>query len=252
MTHTAQTPTPEAPPSISWQTKLEAIATDAAHAKAEIKSRLRDLVNESDAVNQERLRLEAAIADAERRLSINSGSRGTYVNERADLVARAMLGEEVDIESAKASSTLDGLNAEDLKAGLQSLKTKYDECRYRWRSLRGQVNAAQKEFAGQHAVQHAATYLTARQQLVDSWVEIRAAQEVFNESSELKIPVFTNLNFDDLCLPGVGVDHELTKPLKAARSDAGGSYKGESLRHTGVNLSAIERIKAEFSDLKGA
>jgi hypothetical protein len=252
MTHTAQTHTPEAPPTISWQTKLEAVATDAAHAKAEIKTKLRDLVNQSDEVNQERLRLEAAIADAERRLSINSSSRGTYVNERADLVARAMLGETVDIESAKPTSTLDGLNAEDLKAGLATLKIKYDECRYRWRTLRGQVNTAQKEFSAQHAVEHMAKYLTARQQLVDSWVEIRGAQEVFNENSELKIPVFTSLNFDDICLPGVGIEHELAKPLKAARSDASGSYKGESLRHTGVTMAAIDRIKGEFSDLKGA
>lgn len=243
-----QTP---APVEMSETQRLELVEQDARLMKEDIRSRLRESLVTGKQIDNERIRIESAIAQAEQRLLYASNNGGVMNTARADLLARKMMGEEVPVEelaAADAADPMDTLTVADLHTGLKALKGQLEDVKRRWNGVQHTAKVCEKDFARANAIEWGAKYMAARQQMVECWIQLRASESLYNVGAAFANTVFTSLDWDDFNLPSCD-GGELMDPVKPKNNRLGlRGISAQSLRSTAVVQTRMSEIRADLTN----
>lgn len=242
--------TESAPVQMSEAQRLELVQQDAMLMKEEVRARLKKTLADASVINEERIRVEGAIGQAEQQLTLAAGG-SRHNSGRAELLARKMLGEDVDVEAVEADNPIGAMTVGDINSGLRALKGQLEELKRRWANAQHVVKTCEGDFAKAHAVEWGAKYMAARQIVVDGWVQLRAAELMFNGSTPYPSPVFTSMDWEQFCVPACdGAEHMGLVKLPGMRIGRA-TISGETLRSTAVVLNATSAIRSEFTHKEG-
>lgn len=159
-------------------TTLEGIEADAVAEQAELAAQIRSLSLEASKIKQEQGEVEAALYAAEGRLRVlASPSRTGYVSARAELAAKALMGESVDLSSVPAEDTAASMSVGDVQAGIVALKKRRDSLENDFRSVRSRYVGTAIEFCRQHGVMQACRAIKAKRMLTDAVCGLMAAED---------------------------------------------------------------------------
>lgn len=171
-------PTTETPATnLSTETKVEAAVAKYAAKKDAARERLTAIAEQAASVEADRQRLTGAISAAESKSRILSGSPTAYRSEKADLIARGLLGEKVDLTAIQtpAEDFSDNISAQDLALGIKALRTQLQEVERRKVGVEAERRKASHEFFEAHARAHGIRFAQLASQLADAYCAIQAA-----------------------------------------------------------------------------
>lgn len=222
--------------------RLEGVESEARAKKADIRERIREVMRVANEIHREMGKVDGAIADVERRVSLVSAPRREYLNARSDAIARGLMGEAVDPSDLQRSTEFaDALPAGDLAEGLRALKSRRDELNRRMVGSRADARKLQGDFYIAHAEEHGARYLILREQIAQSYVHLLAAQRSALNLTSMSMLV--PLHFESLNLPSPDKTDDLknlrTKPWLPSH-DVDGNMLARSA-HVGNATVAIKQ-----------
>lgn len=173
-----QDTTTEAPTYIiSMESKVEAAIAKYEAAKDAARQRLKEIAEKAQEVEADRQRIQGAINAAESKSRILAGSPGAYRSEKADLIARGLMGEKVDMAALKsdAEDFSDNISAQDLALGIKVLRNQLQEVERRKVGIEAEKRKVSHEFFEAHARVHGIRFASMAEEMVNSYCAIQAA-----------------------------------------------------------------------------
>lgn len=169
--------TTEAPPTLSLDTKIETALAKYEAAKETARRRLSEVAAQSQDIEGDRQRIQGAIAAAESKSRILAGSPGAYRSEKADLIARGLLGEKIDQTALKsdAADFSDSITASDLALGIKALRGQLQEIERRRVGIEAEKRKASHDYFLAHARVHGIRFALLAEQMADAYCAIQAA-----------------------------------------------------------------------------
>lgn len=236
----AETPAP----TLSREMRLNLIA-DAAGVKIEA---LREERRAAEArlleIKAERDSIDHALGDAERRMTLLSGSRGDYVDARAQTIAAKMMGQDVKVEQAN-SDPMAGLTPTDVQAGVKALRRRREDVARAWNMALSDHNRLTREIGQKMAVVAGCKYEIAAESLKSAFVDLLAIGSVCKRKGEnlghmVHIYDFVNPNVEtELKIPAVCGDVQELRGV--------GGWDSAYVRTTGLLQARMSAVEAEMT-----
>lgn len=187
-------------PALSVETKADQAITRYQAKKADIAAQLAETKEKAAAIQLDKDRIAGAINAAESKSRIISGSGGVYRAEKAEMIAKGLLGEKVDLSTIKteAEDFADNVSASDLALGIKALRGQLAEIERRRVGLEADRRRLTHEYCEAHAYEHSIQFCLLASRLTEEYCRVqaahRASQSAGNTFSTLAPENFSGLH----------------------------------------------------------
>lgn len=159
-------------------TTLDGVEADALAEQQTVVDEVKALSARSAKIKAEQSEVEAALFASENRVKVlSSPNRGEYVSARAELAAKALMGETVDLSAVPAHDVAESMSVSDVHAGIVALKKRRDTLSGEFDSIRRGFIAQGLKYCQLHGVVQACRFIKAKRQLMEAAAGVMAAQE---------------------------------------------------------------------------
>lgn len=172
------------PPALSTETKATAVISRFEAKMADTAARLAETREKAAVIELEKGRIAGAIAAAESKQRIVSGNGSVYKREKADLIARGLLGESVDLTSvqSQAEDFTDRVSASDLALGLQALRGQLAEIERRRVGIEADRRRLTHEYCESYGGAASVRFMLLAHEMAEEYCKIRAAHSVSQQN----------------------------------------------------------------------
>lgn len=182
-THPQSPPSETLSPQALERARLGSFVAAARAEKDALRSQIKDLLLQATETQSQIDKVTVAIANCEYKIQMLNGSRFRPVSPRDRAIAAGLMGQDVDIGDLPSESFEKQLTADDLASGLRALKIELEHHHSRMKMAKHKASLLQDEYIKQHAIEHAAEFLLAREEIVKHFLSLCAAQHMAREKS---------------------------------------------------------------------
>lgn len=155
---------------------LEGIEADASTGLLETAEQIQELARNGYKIKSDQAEVEAAIYAAEGRMRVlASPSRKDYVSARAELAAKALMGEAVDLSSAPAHDTAESMTVSDVQAGIVALKKRRDDLANKYNHVFRDYRELVLKYCRLHGVVNGCRFIKAKREMSEATLGLLAA-----------------------------------------------------------------------------